>query len=497
MPQVINTNVPSLNTQRHLNSSQLGMNTAMERLSSGLRINSARDDAAGLAISDRMTSQISGLNMAVRNANDGISLAQTAEGALQESTNILQRMRELAVQSANETNSVFDRVNMQKEVVQLQAELNRIADNTTFNSKTLLDGNFIAQKFQVGAFANQTIDVSINGARADQIGNQSLSTLAAATNAVTKNASYGALVSNVLGYDLTVDGSVGSKGITVDVGDSAKAIADKVNVETEFTGVSANATTKLEISGVAADGSMSFKLHGSNATGVNISALVTTGDLSALATAINNKQSETGVTAELSSDKSSIVLTSTNGDDIGIEDAVRTGATAGDNMFVVKGVAADGTKGAGQTLNHGTTDSTFVTGYIEFDAPEPYSVTEVTGGSLFADDTANASKLDKVSTIDLTTQEGANLAIAIADGAIQGISSSRADLGAIQNRFTSTIANLENVSQNLSAARSRIMDADFAQESANLARNQILQQAGISMLAQANASSQIVLSLLQ
>lgn len=500
MPQIINTNITSINAQRQLNRSQTSMQTAMERLSSGLRINSARDDAAGLAISDRMTAQIKGLNQAVRNSNDGISIAQVAEGALQETTNILQRMRELSVQSANDSNSASDRANLQKEVVQLQAEINRIADTTTFNGKQVLDGTFIAQKFQVGAFANETIDVTVGNARADAIGNQALATDGSGTVAVATAATFAAATSKVLATeDLTIAGALGTKTATVNAGDSAKTVADTINSLTESTGVSADATTKATISSVVTAGTVSFNLYGSNTTGVLVTAAISDkNDLTSLVTAINGKQAETGITAELSADKKSLTMTSEAGHDIGIENAANSAAASTTNgVLSFAGLKSTGSATTAAALDGGAHDSSRVTGYIEFEAAESYSVTSGAAGGLFSSASANGSTLDKVSTIDISSQAGSNDALDVIDGALQGIANSRADLGAVQNRFSSTIANLENVSQNVSAARSRVVDADFASESANLARNQILQQAGISMLAQANASTQSVLSLLQ
>ena len=498
MAQVINTNVQSINAQRQLNRTSTSMGRAMERLSSGLRINSAKDDAAGLAISDRMTAQVRGLNQAVRNANDGISLAQVSEGALQETTNILQRMRELSVQSANDSNSASDRSNLQKEVIQLQSEINRIADTTTFNGKSLLDGTFTSQKFQVGAFANETINISIGNARADNIGTQQVATNGTGTVAVTAATTAGA--SKVLATeDLAISGALGSATADVAVGDTAKAVADKVNNLTDQTGVSADATTKVQIGTVTQVGTNSFELSGSNATAVTISAnIASTSDLSNLVTAVNDRQAETGITAELSADKASLTLTSEAGNDIVISNATSAAAATAGAVFTVKGIDSTGAlETTGQALLKATNDSTRVTGFLQFDAAEIFSVTSAAAGALFTGTAANASTLSAVSNVDISTQSGSNSALQVIDSALQAIDNNRANLGAVQNRFGSTISNLENVSQNVAAARSRVQDADFAQESAKLAKSQILQQAGISMLAQANSSSQSVLSLLR
>ncbi|MGR9053011.1 MAG: flagellin N-terminal helical domain-containing protein, partial [Gammaproteobacteria bacterium] len=263
MAQVINTNVISLVAQRNLNRSSMGQATAMERLSSGLRINSAKDDAAGLGITDRMTAQIRGLDQSVRNANDGISLSQVAEGALQESTNILQRMRELSVQSANDSNSAADRANLQKEVTQLQSELNRIANTTTFNGKKLLDGSFVGQQFHVGAQANETISVTVAGATTEILGNERFTSNSAAG---TINDAVIGTTNNVSLQTLDIAGSLGTANVTVQAGDSAKSIADAINAKSENSGVNASAITYAQLSGLSTAGTISFDLNGQNET---------------------------------------------------------------------------------------------------------------------------------------------------------------------------------------------------------------------------------------
>jgi len=485
-----------LSAQRQLNRSQMGMQTAMERLSSGLRINSAKDDAAGLAISDRMTAQVKGLNQAVRNANDGISLSQTAEGALQESTNILQRMRELSVQSANDSNSASDRSNLQKEVVQLQSELNRIANTTTFNGKKLLDGSFSGQQFHVGSQANEAIAVTISGATTEVLGSDRF---LSNSDAGTINDAVQALDNNVSAQTLTVAGGLGSSDISVGAGDSAKAIADAINAKSESTGVSATGITFAKLSGVSANGTIDFKLYGQNeSSAATVSASVTTTDLTALAEAINGQAGKTGITATLSSDKLSVELKNSEGYDITIEDFNHSGAS-GETMKLdgldSTGVAITG--GTQVTLTQGGTNDATVGGNLVLNSNLGFTVKSNVADEIAVGTTANASVLQKVADINIGTQAGSNSALSVIDGALAKIADSRASLGAVQNRFSSTISNLENVSQNVSAARSRVQDADFAAESASLARNQILQQAGISMLAQANASSQSVLSLLQ
>jgi len=487
MAQVINTNVASINAQRQLNRSQTGMSTAMERLSSGLRINSAKDDAAGLAISDRMTAQIRGLNQGVRNANDGISLAQTAEGAMQESTNILQRMRELAVQSANDTNSASDRSSLQKEVNQLKAELERIATTTSFNGKNLLDGSFNSQAFQVGAYAGQTINVSVGTARIGSIGTQELGSADA-----LQTAQVGTGNGVTTAGTMTITGAFGSSDVTINAYDSAEKIAASVNAATDSTGVTAQAVNFTKLDNFAS-GQISIGLTGSNSTPVSITAAVGADlDVSALNDAINAVSGETGITAKLSDDKLSIMLTQSTGKDI------KLSSIGGSGTFDVTGVDSSGAFTADAEIGGAIASSNpniTVGGSITYNSSKNFTLQDTNGQVVGS--SAITSSLVSVETIDISTQRGSNDALSIIDGALDFIDNSRADLGAIQNRFASTIANLENVSQNVAAARSRIQDADFAQESSNLAKNQILQQAGISMLAQANASTQSVLSLLQ
>jgi len=503
----INTNISSINAQRVLYGSNNAMNTTMERLTSGYRINSAKDDAAGLAIADRFTSQIRGLNQAVRNANDGISLAQTAEGALQESTNILQRMRELSVQSANDTNTASDRASLQKEVLQLQNELNRIANTTTFNGKTLLDGSFGTAYFQVGAEANQYITATTGDTRATAMGTERLTTVQAAGSISAAVASGNNVVT---AQTLTVSGSVGISTVDVGAGDTARDIATGINNISEETGVSAKAVTYAKIDTVAATGAVTFNLFGQNESdAVTVSTTIDdTADLTDLAKAINDVSGKTGISAVLSDDKDAILLTNTEGYDITL-----TSAT-GSEDFDLTGVKEAGSQGdlsLGETIDFfdatyeidaaitvAAGSSATVGGQVIFDSAKAYAVSSDVATELFTTaDEANASSLEDVGSIDIGSRDGAALAIDRIDSALSYIDDLRADFGAVQNRLTSTISNLQNVSQNFSASRSRIQDADFASETAALAKNQVLQQAGIAMLAQANQSQQNVLSLLR
>jgi flagellin len=498
MAQIINTNLSSLNAQRNLNKSQGSLQTSLQRLSSGLRINSAKDDAAGLQIANKFTSQIRGLNQAVRNANDGISVAQTAEGALEESTNAMQRIRELAIQSANGSNGASERAALQQEVSQLIQEVNRIADTTAFGGRKLLDGSFGSQSFQVGAQAFESISISVGSYRANQIGNntQELQSVTANTGfgQPTAAAATTAAANNVSGT-LTINSvSTPSAGTVITLtGLSAKGAEDAINLQSATTGVTADGRTVAGFA-VGAAGTVSFNLTGSNTNAVTISAAVTTTDYSALAAAINNQSGQTGITAAV--DNGVLKLTSERGDDIKIEAFNHSTAAA---TATVTGYSYDGqtaSTGGTATLTQGGTNSTRVIGDVKLNSPDSFTTTASTT-SVDSVATAQASSLEQVAQIDISTAIGAQKALSVIDSAVSFVDKGRAALGAVQNRLESTIANLSNVAENVSAARSRIQDADFAAETANLTKNQILQQAGISVLSQANSLPQQVLSLLQ
>jgi flagellin len=494
MAQVIGTNVASLNAQRNLDHSQGALATSLQRLSSGLRINSARDDAAGLAISQRMTAQIRGLNQAARNANDGISLAQTAEGALGEIGNNLQRLRELAVQSANGTNSSSDRSSLQAEANQLTAEITRVASQTQFNGLNLLDSSFTAANFQVGSNANQTISVSsIADSRASALGSHTL-----VGNSASGTAGTGSVIAGVATSTLSINGVTSEANLTMTVGgdttsaisyavsSSAKTIAAALQAAGAGLGVTATATNSTTLSGLAAPGTVSFELFGTDTSAVetpNVSAVIADqNDLSNLVSAINGVQGATGITAAFTNtgSKASITLSTTDGRNIGLGNFLNSGA----------GVVSFG----GQALTSGGADSSIATGTVSIASTKGALTVASSNGDVFA---ATASSFVSVSALDLSTAAGAQAAIASLDSALSQVNVSRGDLGAYQNRFTSAIANLQTTSENVAAARSRIQDADFAAETAGLTRNQILQQAGIAMLAQANAVPQQVLTLLR
>ena len=501
MAMVINTNVASLNAQRNVSNTNMGLETSLERLSTGLRINSAKDDAAGLGIVDRMTSQIRGLNQAVRNANDAISLSQTAEGAMQESSNILQRMRELAIQSANDSNSTSDRANLQKEIDQLSAELTRISSTTTFNGNNILDGSFAGQKFQVGSNANETIAVSLGNFSASAMGAYQSSSIA---NVGAISATTDTDVNNVAGDTVTVTGTAAAD-VTYSANASAAEIAAAFQAASGTTEVTASATTSADIqyaTGVAVGETVSFELSAVNGSGTAQGSVVTishtltsTTDYSGLRDAINAESTRTGISAELNSSAGTLTLTNADGHNIFIN-AVSNG-TADDAVLNVGATAATFSTGATLTNDDTTaanTDAVAVGGQVSLSSKASFTVTDTVATFAAADLTAT---LTSVADVDITTQAGANNALDVLDQALRTVSDGRADLGAIQNRLEFTISNLSSVSENVSAARSRVQDADFAMETANLTRNQILQQAGIAMLAQANSAPQAVLSLLQ
>ncbi len=470
MAQVINTNVMSLNAQRNLNTSGTSLATSIQRLSSGLRINSAKDDAAGLAISERFTTQIRGLDVAARNANDGISLAQTAEGAMTEIGNNLQRIRELAVQSANATNSASDRAALQAEVTQLVSEIDRVATQTDFNGTKLLDGSFTSQIFQIGANAGQTISIdSITSARTSSLGTY--------LGASQPSMSIGTASDTASAKEVTIGGQLYTLG---DVADDAKAMAAALSSQ-NIGGLSVSANpgkvsgTSATPAGAAGD-TDTFKLNGVEITLTN-SANASSNRANAIAQ-INAQSAVTGVRAEDTG--SGISLISGDGRNITTEFTPGTAAAQADY-----GLPTDGTAGGSLNLNY--VAPTGVTGSIAFTTGFDAAFTAL---SIAPTGTA-------VSAFDISSVPGAEAVLRSVDAALQSINSSRADLGALQNRFASTISNLQTTSENLSASRSRIRDADYAKETAELTRTQILQQAGTAMLAQANSSTQNVLNLLK
>jgi len=400
MALTVNTNIASLNTQRNLSNSASSLQTTMQRLSTGSRINSAKDDAAGLQIANRLGSQISGLNVAVKNSNDGISMAQTAEGALQQSTNILQRMRDLSLQAANGSNSDSERSALNDEVTQLKKELDRISNTTTFGGRQLLDGSFGVTSFQVGAAANEIISVGIDEMSSESLkGTYFSADVGSGTFATV--ATGGVTTAGVGTVTIAKsDGTSGTVDVALKVGDDQDAVDAKI------------------------------------------------------AAAINDANLGIGINKNTDGDYEAIVRADADG-----------GAAVTSITFASGGTMA--------------------------------GVTPSANGLESSDITQVDSDDSTVKKIDISSAVGAQAAVLVIDDAIKQIDSQRAELGAVQNRFENTIANLQNIGENVSAAKGRIQDTDYAAETAALSKNQILQQAGTAILAQANQLPQAVLSLLQ
>lgn len=460
----INTNVASLNAQRNLQQSQETLNTSLQRLSTGLRINSAKDDAAGLAITTRFTTQINGLNQAVRNANDGISLAQTGEAAIDEITNNLQRIRELAVQSANSTYSASDRQALDLEVQQRLSEIDRIGSQTSFNGTKLLDGSFGSASFQVGANVGETIAVNLaTGVKSNQIG-QIASTTGTATSAAIPASTLSIAVGS--GDAVVVDASAAGNAAGQTAA-SAFAKAEAINSAGVF-GLSATATNEstlafTDIGGSATD-TYALTINGVDVydAGTDASTAI---DIDAFVNTVNQRSVETGVTASVSG--TDVVFTAADGREIAL-----------DETTVVGGVGDDTSYGS-LTLSSSDT------------------ITVVGGTTIGVTDGTVAKDTTTLSSVSVTSVANSNDTIQRIDSALSSVSTLRSEFGAVQNRFESTITNLQAISENLSASRGRILDADFAAETANLTKAQILQQAGTAILAQANALPQAALSLLQ
>jgi len=481
----INTNVASLNSQRNLSGSQSALSTSLERLSSGLRINSAKDDAAGLAISERMSGQVRGMDQARRNANDGVSMAQTAESALSSAGGILQRIRELAVQSSNSSNSSSDRQALQSEVTQLTSELDRISQTTEFNGQKLLDGSSGTLTFQVGANANQTISATGSNFRTSNYGNNNVTTAQAATATAS---------SLVTAQTITVAGALGSAAYTTKAGDSAKTIAAGINQLASQTGVKAEARTDANLA-LGANGTFSINITSDNATATTVSfrtgaTVANADDYAEAINAINAASGKTGVTAQYDPDSlGGIKLTNASGADIKIDNNAGSSAitlATYDNTGATPAlVAAGGATASGASV--------VAVGAVSFDAEKSFVVTDAGSGLALS----GSSSLKTVGSLDITSFANSQKALKIVDSALQAINGQRAQFGALQSRFENTISNLQSSSENLSASRSRIQDTDFAAETAKMSRNQVLQQAGTAMLAQANQLPQQVLSLLR
>lgn len=512
MAAVINTNNASLNAQRNLGTSQGALATSLQRLSSGLRINSAKDDAAGLAITDRMTSQVRGLDQARRNANDGVSLAQTAEGALSTAGDMLQRIRELSVQSANATNSVNDRAALQSEANQLTSELDRLATTTQFNGQNILDGTFGSVNFQVGANANQTITATTGNFRTAAFGNyrigSSMATTSGGTGELTTGSKVNAITSQasqesrIQGGSFTINGSSGKATIDVKQGDTAKNVASLVNAKFGVTNVTAHARTEFDLTDLTTGGDFSLEIQSNNKTPLTVSfstgAVANADGLAAAIKAFNDVSSTTGVTAQMNKEGSGITLVNATGENINITNKSSVSSlVAGGTQVSSASDMADSENEESGAEQGGKTASVIGTGHLILDSNKSFGLTNVTNTTDFFNDTSVSSQLQSVGQIDISSVDGAGRAIAQVDAALGAISDQRAAFGALQSRFSSVISTLQVSGENLTAARSRIQDTDFASETAALTRGQILQQAGTAMLAQANQVPNGVLALLR
>lgn len=572
MPLVINTNVSALNSQRQLVQSGNDMRQAMERLASGKRVNTARDDAAGLAISNRQTSQIRGLNQAIRNANDGVSLIQTAEGALEEVTNILQRMRELAIQSANGIYSDVDRSTLDAEVQQLKAEIDRIAKSTTFNGQPLLDGSLSDVALQVGSEAYQTIDLEIQGFSTSSLGSNSgdyVGEVSAGLSAFAALAGGDELEINDVAISSLTGATTVNELISIinsDLDGKGAEVSTLVSVvaSTAGNGVLPPGTT-FTMALTDGDGnSQTYNITGTNSLAELVAKINDTTGIDAkinadgkmVLTAVNAQTitittDQAAATGTLATAQFSLVVTDTSSDNRGVKIEAGSGLTSveqndlglnvQDNAGNWMGIAVTGTASinAGDLIINGVevgdidagsdaasqvdlvieaiNEISDQTGVIAFEVAgsttqiglraannEPIQVKYgdgATDADVFAitgfQEMNAAEGTGSVSGIKIDTANGAQAAIDIIDVALEQINATRSDLGAINNRLDFTMSNLSNVSEKTSAARSRILDADYAKETSELSRAQVLQQASQAMLAQANAQPQQVLALLQ
>ncbi len=529
-----NSGINTLHTLHNLHKQQRTMNTSIERISSGKRINHAGDDAAGGAIASRMTAQIKGLDMSVRNASDTISLAQVAEGALDESAKVLQRIRELAIQASSDLYTGEEKLYMQTEANQLIQELDRVAKDTTYNEIAVLDGSFADRRFQIGNQEREAVTVSIGNLRTEKIGVHQVRTDATSGSNYTNlaTAALRGTSNTIADEDFTVHGHLGQATINVEANDTAKQIEEKVNLQFDSTGISATSSTNLKIQGLRTDAAgsatLSLTLFGKNSTGRTISAGVTLAqnsvstadtDLTDLREKINAYSQETGIVATLNAAKDTVYLTNDEGYDIKLQDL--DFADVGDaetHKLLVTGMDArlfDSTGAerlSGSAVNMfdtsfdnsntqaaGYADSVVVSGQVIMHSSHSFTATTAHGDGddgLFESSPGNAT-LNAVSTINLRTRSGALDSLKVVDKAMDTIHMERAKLGAVMSRMSQAIDNLTNVSTNTTAARSRLEDADLAAESTELTKAQVLQQSAMAMIAQASRIQQNVLTLFQ
>ena len=517
MAMVISTNTASINAQRHLNASRQDLDVAMERLSSGQRINSAADDAAGLAIRDKMTSQVEGLNQAVRNANDAISFMQSAEGALEETTNILQRMRTLAVQAVNDTNSSSDRLNLNAEIGKLQEEITRIGNTSTFNNKNLIDGSMTSSVFQVGHNSGQTIEVGLNDMRSSALGSTNPSKGASFethTLTVAGTLASGDTVILKLGTEAGTAASIGTLTYTAASGDTNTAAIAALQVAAtaehgaKFTFAAEGnvLTVTSKTAGVAgrfqaAETGVAVHVSG---TSIQTQVIESVEGREALAVA---QESKVGIAGVLKANKTATLTMTVGAVTSTITHTAGTADVNADALVTAFGnklnsdytFRADGNS-LYVTSKTGGSAAAFTVAISNNDAGTASTTTQLGVDTLIttaAVDGVQASSSTTISQISVTDRTNAAAAILVIDEALGTVGQERSKLGAFQNRLTHAVNNMTNMSANTAAARSVVADADYAAESSSLAKNQILQQAGTAMLAQANAQAQSVLSLLK
>ncbi|MFC6339739.1 flagellin [Pseudomonas sp. CCM 7891] len=486
MALTVNTNIASITTQGNLNKAGGALATSMQRLSSGLRINSAKDDAAGLQIANRLTSQINGLGQAVKNVNDGISIAQTAEGAMQASTDILQKMRTLALSSATGSLSADDRKSNNDEYQALTSELTRISQTTTFGGQKLLDGSYGTKAIQVGANANETINLSLENVSANNIGSQQVKSAQVAIN-----------TTGLAAADMVVTGNGQSKTIAYDEGASAKDVASLLNGA--VGGLSATASTQVKLSVGAAAGTTPANFTLAVGTGAAVSFIGVT-DTASLADQLKSNSAKLGISVNYDEVNKTLEVKSDSGENLsftGGAGAAAISVNAKDGNGDYKTVAATGADDS-----TGLVDGTVsvVTGQVSLDSAKGYTLANGATGTgvtdLFGLATVSAKKT-AISDTTVTDANSAQNALAVIDKAIGTIDSVRSGLGATQNRLTTTADNLQNIQKNSTAARSTVQDVDFASETAELTKQQTLQSASTAILSQANQLPSAVLKLLQ
>ncbi len=527
MAITINTNIPAQQAQISLERAQNGLDTAMQRLATGYRINSAADDAAGLQISNRMTAQINGLTVAVRNANDGISIAQTAEGAMSETTSLLQQMRDLAVQSASDSNSAADREALNDEVVQLVAEINRIASTTSFGGQNLLDGSFTTKNIQVGAYANEVIPITVTSTAGSELG-------ILGTELAFKNFSLGEPAEAPGGIDaqnLTVSVNDAKTVVPIEQGASASEIVNAVSSAVpEIMGLS-NTSVTLSFTNVPADEGDIFSvgINGVEAM-YTVPASGSIGDvMNGLAAALVAKNidavggsaaNNSTLTLTDPSGANMLISVSSGNQSVGsISSSSSDSSTSGKpisgnppsneqannpSSLIIKATVNDYAGNPTEISQDLTEGKEYeVTGAIQWISTVPAeNITFTSNGTMLgsAGDPETPSEGNvvnlSVDTLDISTYTGAQQAIGIIDHALADIDANRATLGAIQNRFQHTIYNLQNVRENMMASRSRIEDTDYASEMSTLTREQVLKQASMASLNRANQMQQDVLTLI-